>query len=238
VPLLKRCLLVSVAILVLLGPFLRAAGAAEPANVGPPSALARHRFGDPGRTAISGALSASIGHLGYASGPASSTNLGVEPALDYFVVRNVSLGGSAFVRYSDETSGLALTVKSWSTGLNARVGVNAWIDDRFSFWPKLSVGVFRTWSSFSIPGPPGAAGFFGTIDGRPVALGPGTTYTENALAAELYAPLLFHVTSHLFVGFGPDAFVDLLHSADVAGARITANRRYFIGASSTVGGWF
>jgi hypothetical protein len=51
--------------------------------------------------------------------------------------------------------------------------------------------------------------------------------------AELQAPFLFHVAPHFFVGIGPDAYVDVLHSVDNA-----HNLRRFVGVSSTVGGWF
>ena len=38
---------------------------------------------------------------------------------------------------------------------------------------------------------------------------------------------------HFFVGLGPDAYADVLHSVGSA-----HNLRRFVGASSTVGGWF
>jgi hypothetical protein len=38
---------------------------------------------------------------------------------------------------------------------------------------------------------------------------------------------------HFFLGFGPDGYIDVAHSVGSA-----SNRRRFIGASSTIGGWF
>jgi hypothetical protein len=56
---------------------------------------------------------------------------------------------------------------------------------------------------------------------------------QNVVSVELYAPFLFHLTQHFFVGFGPDVYVDLLDSTGGV-----SNRRLFYGAESTVGGWF
>jgi hypothetical protein len=46
-------------------------------------------------------------------------------------------------------------------------------------------------------------------------------------------PFLFHLAQHFFVGIGPNAYVDVLHTVESR-----SNRRRFVGVLSTVGGWF
>lgn len=187
------------------------------------------RFGDGGQVALTGALSASIGHLGYDSSDASSTNVSVEPAFDYFAAQNTSQGATAFFRYTESVSGNGVNVDATTVGVTGRLGQNVWLGGRVSFWPKLAVGVWHSWIHYSAP----RDGFTVSIDGKTVPIGPSSRFKEDALFIELQAPFLFHVARHFFVGIGPDAYVDVLHSVDSA-----QNRRRFVGASSTVGGWF
>jgi len=187
------------------------------------------RFGDAGEMVINGALSASIGHLGYSSGGTAKTSFGIEPAFDYFSSRNLSQGLSAFFRYSDSTSAINLEDKNVTVGVTGHLAFNLWLGDRVSLWPRLALGVWHSQTTYYVP--PGT--FRVSIDGTSFPISNGTDIDENALFVELYAPLLFHVTQHFFVGFGPEAYTDLFHSANSM-----ANRRMFLGAESTIGGWF
>jgi hypothetical protein len=187
------------------------------------------RFGNPGQIALSGALSASIGHLGYDSSSASSTSISVEPAFDYFASRNFTQGVSALFRYTDGTSGFGVKNDSKTLGVTGRIGRNVWLGRRVSLWPRLGLDAWRTWLHFDAP----TAGFGVTIGGSNFSIGPSSDFTEKGLTLGLAAPVLLHVTRHFFVGFGPDAYVDVFHSVNNV-----SNRRRFVGASSTVGGWF
>lgn len=186
------------------------------------------RFGDAGEIVFTGVLNASIGRLGFDVGGSSSTTLSIEPAFDYFQTRDTSEGTSVFLRYSDVVSGIGTETKALSYGWYGQLGQNVWIGDRVSFWPKLALGIWQSRLTISAP----STGFTTTIDGLPITIGPSTEVTENAVVLQLYAPFLLHVAQHFFIGFGPDVYVDVLHS--VAGI---SNRRMFVGASSTVGGW-
>ena len=186
------------------------------------------RFGDAGEIVFTGVLNASIGRLGFDVGGSSSTTLSIEPAFDYFQTRDTSEGTSVFLRYSDAVSGIGTETKALSYGWNGQLGKNVWIGDRVSFWPKLALGIWQSRLTISTTSP----GIVTTIGGLPIAVGPSTEVTENAVVLQLYAPFLLHVAQHFFIGFGPDVYVDVLHS--VAGI---SNRRMFVGASSTVGGW-
>ncbi len=193
--------------------------------VPPPEA----RFGDAGEMVINGALSASIGHLGYTSGGSSTTSFGIEPALDYFSSRNLSQGLSAFFRYSDSISGINLENENVTFGITGHLAFNLWLADRVSLWPRLALGVWRSQTTYHVP----SGTFSVSVDGTAFPISNGTEVEENAVFVELYAPFLFHLAQHFFVGFGPQAYADLFHSANSM-----ANRRMFVGGESTIGGWF
>jgi hypothetical protein len=194
-----------------------------------PRVVADPRFGDAGQLTLNGALSASLGHLGYETGTASSTNVTVEPAFDYFASRDFSQGASVLFRYGESSSGNGFSADSTTLGLTVRVGRNLRLGGRVSFWPTLAFGVWRTWLHYSAP----SSGFGVTIDGTSLPIGPSSRFTEDALFVELQAPVLLHLAAHFFVGFGPNAYMDVFHSVES-----TSNRRRFVGASSTIGGWF
>jgi len=187
------------------------------------------RFGDAGQVVLNGALSASIGHLGYDSSDASSTNVSVEPAFDYFASPNFSQGASAFFRYGESVATSGASAEISTVGATGRIGPNIWLGERVSFWPKLAVGLWHSWLHYEAP----SDGFTVSVDGKTVPIGTSSRFQEDALFIEVQAPFLFHVARHFFVGIGPDAYVDVLHAVDSS-----HNRRRFVGASSTVGGWF
>ena len=178
--------------------------------------------------AFTGALSASFGHLGYSSNDSTSTSVSLQPAFDYFSAPNFSEGVSVLFRYTDGTSGINISDRTVTFGATVALGGNFWLGDRVSFWPKFSLGVWQSRSTLSAP-----MGGSVSVNGTAFPLGPETVITENAAFIQLYAPFLFHLARHFFVGFGPDGYVDILHSANSID-----NRRRFLGASSTLGGWF
>jgi hypothetical protein len=206
-----------------------AAGAEPSPQPYDPPPPRRPRFGDPGQISFDGALSASLGHTGYSESSTSLTSFNVQPALDYFSASNVSEGVSATFRYSDNATGLGSESKNVSFGVTAQFGVNLWLAQRLSFWPKLGLGALRSQTSFT----PASAGGTVGVNGKLVMLDSNNQLTINIVFVQLNAPFLFHVTQHLFVGFGPNVVVDVLDSAGGV-----TNLRRSLGASSTVGGWF
>ncbi|HEX3901372.1 MAG TPA: hypothetical protein VH853_00895 [Polyangia bacterium] len=187
------------------------------------------RFGDAGQFVFDSALSAELGHLGFSAG-GSTTSLTIQPAFDYFGAPNLSVGVSALLRYIDNeppTSGgyVVLGTKDLTLGLSGAVGFNVWLGNRVSFWPRLSLGVSWTREKLSSVGPTPS-------NGAPFEI-VSPTETQTVVVVELLAPFLLHLTQHFFVGFGPDLYIDLHNTFDGA-----SNKRTFIGAASTVGGWF
>jgi hypothetical protein len=186
------------------------------------------RFGDEGEIVLSGILDASLGHLVYSSGNDSSTSFKVEPAFEYFVFPDFSVGVSAFFGYSNSTSGIDISDRNVQYGVTGKIGSNVWLGNAVSLWPRFSLGAWQSRSTFS-----GGNGGYISVDGGSVAVGSGTEVTENAMFVEVYAPVLIHPAQHFFVGIGPDGYIDLFHSASGL-----SNKRSFLGLSTTVGGWF
>jgi hypothetical protein len=153
----------------------------------------------------------------------------VEPAFNYFLIPDFSVGASAFFGYSKSTSGIDISDSSVQYGVTGQIGSNVWLGSAVSLWPRFSLGVWQSRSTFS-----GGTGGYVSVDGSSVAVVPsGTEITENVMFVEFYVPVLIHPAPHFFVGIGPEAYTDLFHSASGL-----ANKRSFFGLSSIVGGWF
>jgi hypothetical protein len=140
-------------------------------------------FGAPGQWVITGDFEAHF-HSGY--------QLRVHPALDYFIVPNVSVGGVLGLTY---TSG---SPSQTEVDVGARAGYNLNVNNQISFWPMAGI-------------------FFTHLSGRP---------DTNSTVFHLFAPFLFDLVPHLFVGLGPSFNIDLSGGGTSWGI------------DSIVGGWF
>ncbi len=126
-------------------------------------------------------------NIGGGIAPMSATNVGfgttfnvgttifLAPAADYFVIKNLSVGGA--VPFSVTIAGGTSAVL---VGMMGRVGYNVSFNDKFGVWPQAGLG-FRYLS---------AGGFGGSSD--------------TAAQLKLAAPFLFHPADHFFLGLGPD----------------------------------
>jgi long-subunit fatty acid transport protein len=104
-------------------------------------------------------------------GSNGDATISLNPAVDYFIANNVSVGGS--VSFSYDSSGTATT----RVGIGARAGYNLNLTGQVGFWPSLRlfaehVNANHTGSSDSSFG--------------------------------VFAPFLYHLTPHFFLGAGPD----------------------------------
>lgn len=148
-------------------------------------------FGAAGQILIDGTASFSLIKV---SG--GNTSITLKPALDYFIIPNVTIGG--VVGLTTESGRFATT----TILLGARAGINFNLGDKFSLWP--TAGFTFAHSSISDGGP-----------------------SNNDTAFNLYAPFLFHVAPHFFLGVGP--FLDVgLGEGD----------SNVFGFQSLIGGWF
>lgn len=187
-------------------------------------------FGDKGEVVISGAFTGNLGHLGYSDSNASTFSASLEPSVDYFVAKNVSVGAAGFISYNEYTTAILLETKSVGVGIYGRLGLNAPLGEFVSFRPVVSLGAWHLSSTISTPGP----GYTVSLGGSPVATtGAATDVSQTVVVVEIFAPILVHPARHFFLGLGPDVYTDL--SNDIGAL---SNKRTFLGLSSTVGGWF
>lgn len=169
------------------------------------------QFGGKGQLAISSDAALSISNTSLSGAKGSTTTFQFAPAVDYFVIRNLSLGGSVLFNYSSAGSG-----HSTSFGIGPRAGYNFPLSDLVSVWPKAGLSIANTSQTIDVVNP----------------VGNGTTTTSTstsntALALNLFVPLMFHPAPHFFAGFGP--FLDTDLSGD---AKATT-----FGGKLTLGGW-
>jgi hypothetical protein len=148
-------------------------------------------FGERHQLTISSDAGLSISNTSTSGVDGSSTNLTLRPAIDYFVLNNVSVGG--FVGLDYTTAGGAHTT---TFAIGPRVGYNLSFSERFSFWPKLGFSYSSSSASADVT-IPGAA----------------TSADGNHLALNIFAPVMFHPVQHFFLGFGPALDTDLTGDA-------------------------
>jgi hypothetical protein len=88
-----------------------------------------------------------VGHATYSGGlaptPGGTTWVQIEPSVDYFVLRGLSVGASVYYQHYAE-SGMA---SSDAIGVGPRVGFNVPIVDHVSFWPTASLVYGDTFQS-------------------------------------------------------------------------------------------
>ncbi|HEY8090887.1 MAG TPA: hypothetical protein VIF09_23660 [Polyangiaceae bacterium] len=190
-------------------------GYAPPAPVG-------QRFGDQGQLVISNDANVAFSGTSYTNNQGSDWTLTLQPALDYFVIPNLSVGGVVQFSHSEFSSGSTANQPSQTSsantyGIGARVGYNLGISDSFSFWPKL--GLLYVGNSTNPAG--GAQGISG-----------------SAFDVQIYAPFLLHPVKHFFFGIGPFLQTDLTASQSQGGvSNPNPTKQTTYGLLFDLGGW-
>lgn len=143
----------------------------------------------------------------------STTDILIQPAADYFVINDLSVGGAITLDFHtfspDMGNGTTLT----TFGIKPRVGYNIAIIDKLSFWPDLFV-------QYSTTGVSNNGG------------------SESAFAIGAFAPLLFHPVEHFFVGLGPNFSTELSHNhSPPMGPSVDNGHVTSFGVMLTLGGW-
>ncbi|CAN5748334.1 hypothetical protein BH11MYX4_BH11MYX4_42870 [soil metagenome] len=143
-----------------------------------------------------------------------ATAVSLAPGFDVFVARHVSGGAAGRVCYSSRGS-----AREIEGGGGPRFGVDIPLGPSLSLYPRLLVTYAR-----------------GTVESTTLrgAYSTRTTSSGAVFAASLYAPLLFHVATHAFVGFGPSLTQEISRSVDGGSGNPVGTR---IGAALVVGGW-
>jgi len=148
-------------------------------------------FGLDGQLAISSDAGLSISNTSISGQDGSATSLVLRPAVDYFVIDNLSLGGFLGVEYNSSPGG-----SSTVFAIGPRVGYNVPLSRMFSIWPKIGFSFAST-----------------SQEQDDVTMGDitieGDDETSTSLALNAFVPVMFHPVEHFFLGFGPALDTDL-----------------------------
>jgi hypothetical protein len=161
-------------------------------------------FGDKGEVAISSDAALVVQHSSQ-----DVTTISIAPAADFFVIKNLSLGGELLFEYSKTGSNDATRF-----GIGPRVGYNLAFTDMLGIWPKIGFSFSHTSHSATL------------ADANSTSVVRSTS--GNAFTLNLFAPIMLHPVQHFFVGFGP--FLD----TDLSGSQKVTT----YGLKLTMGGWF
>ncbi|HEY2735551.1 MAG TPA: hypothetical protein VGI70_16255, partial [Polyangiales bacterium] len=141
-------------------------------------------FGAPNQLAISSDAALVIQHESH-----DTTSISIAPAADFFVVENVSVGGSILLEYN--SAGDAHTTRF---GIGPRVGYNFAFTDMLGLWPKIGFSYSHTNTGVS------------HSDGLNTV---SVSTSGDHFTLNLFVPVMFHPVPHFFVGFGPFLDTDL-----------------------------
>jgi hypothetical protein len=142
----------------------------------------------------------------------STTTITLAPALDYFVIQHLSIGGQLL--YSHESSD---NLSASTFGIGPRVGYDIPLGDVVSLWIRAGIRYETTSGS----------------EGN--GLGSASFNTWTFVAG---APFLIHPAPHFFIGFGPVLSVDLSSSYSAGPVSGDGPKQTTYGIATTVGGWF
>jgi hypothetical protein len=210
--------------------------AAVPESVEHPR-RARTRFGEQGQFAILTGARLGISSASYTHSEASAFDVAFEPAIEYFVARNVSVGVELDVHHSHgrgyDAFGL-IDVDDTLLGAGLHLGLNVPLSRNVSIYPLFAAGFHhekQTWHTN-----PGAVGITSTAV-APALDAPASPVTVTRLGPWIQGtlPLLYHPVEHFFVGIGPSVYQDF--SRAEGGAQDHKQRTYY-GADFVLGGSF
>lgn len=162
-----------------------------------PAAEAGSGFGAQGQIALS--LGGTADQYLFFHKDGGAWQLQLAPAADYFLAPRLSVGG--VVAYSHASGGGATNDNGTTTfRIAPRVGYAVDFTDKIGVWPLGGVAFDVRWANHD---------------------------TATNTFVVLYAPFIYHLAPHFFVGLGPSANV-----------RLTGNDDTSWGLDTLLGGWF
>lgn len=167
-------------------------------------------FGDRGQLAISSDAGFSLSNTNLSGSESSTTTLILRPAVDYFVIDSLSIGGFLGLEYTAPPGG-----SSTALSVGPRVGYNLRMSERFSVWPKVGLSFASTTEKVDAMTLP---------DGTRVD---ESDTTSTSLQLNLFVPVMFHPAEHFFLGLGPALDLDMTGD----------NKATTIAVRLTLGGW-
>jgi opacity protein-like surface antigen len=178
-------------------------------------------FGEKGHLAVDGSARVSIEYVstsppsGSMAMSSSTTEVVLEPALDYFVAPNISLGGGVEYLHASLGSGGMNQETETAYGILVRGGYNIPLGPQIGLWVRG--GFEYAHASFDV--------------------GMGMTDSSSLFSLIIDAPLVYHPVPHFFVGFGPVLRTDLSSSIESGGMSADGEKTTSFGLTSVIGGW-
>lgn len=186
------------------------------------STLPRARFGDRSNLVMSSDFTTSVSGAQFSGAGGSSWQVTVGPGVDYFVGDHVAIGASLLFGggnvASRDVGGMAYTRSSDEVGFVPRLSVDVPLGDSLSLLPRASVG-------------------FTATDNDLTEQGQEEKWWTTGLWVGAYVPLVAHVTSHFFIGFGPYLNRDVQATYSMQGHKDQNLPGTHVGASLLLGGW-
>lgn len=159
-------------------------------------------FGQSGQVAFSNENSLQVSHSSD-----GITTINIAPAADFFVMKNLSIGGVIGFDYAKVGNHHGTRFE-----IGPRVGYNLSFTNMLGVWPRVGFSFAHS-----------SAGYTVAMGDQDVS----TSKSNNSIALNIFVPLMMHPATHFFVGFGP--FLDTDLSGD---NRVTA-----YGLRLAIGGW-
>jgi hypothetical protein len=180
------------------------------------SRTAGARFGARHSTVLTSGMSLSGNWATYSGSGARERSISVGPALDWFVVDDISIGAQLAYQVGSylgyQSDGSTVTYDVNGVGASVRFGVHARISDHVSCYPTVALGI-------------------GTDNSDERSGAARNVYAREYAAWSLSSPLLVHIASHYFIGLGPYLTHEVKDSEE---REILATK---LGISSVAGGW-
>lgn len=166
-----------------------------------------------GHLAISSDAGFEISNTSISGQDGSTTSIELRPAVDYFIIDNVSLGGFLGFDYTNQAGDSGHTT---AFSIGPRFGYNIPFAEILSVWPKVGLSYAHTSITQKTTD---------VVNGAPVVS--DTSQSADSLALNLFVPVMVHPVEHFFIGFGPAFDLDLTGD----------NKATTIAGRLTIGGW-
>jgi hypothetical protein len=148
----------------------------------PKVAIPPHHFGEGGQMVTSAGLGINGSLIVPLAGGYTSYSVQLQPALDWFVISHLSVGGAVAFDVSGSKTP-SRTSSSLDIGLSPRVGYLFPLGNSFSFWPRLLLFVGWRYARSTDSSHDAVTGGFGAGDG-------------------LVLPFEYELAPHVIVGLG------------------------------------
>jgi hypothetical protein len=190
------------------------------------------QFGDAGQFALLAGSTIGLSREWLGNDGGDTFAVTFDPSLEYFVVKNVSVGAEIDLAYSNiHSNGTDVSSHTETTQLGAglHLGVNIPLGRWFSLYPLFKVGLRHTEVKQTVDF--NRASFTGFVE----VPGPIDTIQFGPWVSG-QIPVLYHPIDHFFVGVGPTVLHDFSHlkvNGQTNGQELTA-----LGAKFVLGGYF